>query len=61
MSMTAWHIVDALAPGECYDVNIELTSPLCTGVHQGQWRMSTPTGHYFGGLFCCLFASLYLQ
>lgn len=60
MGVTDWCIVDALAPGEIYDLSIEMTSPMCTGVYQGQWRMSTPTGHYFGGefhfsLFCSFF------
>ncbi|KAK7098971.1 protein ILRUN-like [Littorina saxatilis] len=48
MSHSGWLTVEALAPGECFDVTLELTSPSTAGVHQGQWRMATPTGHYFG-------------
>lgn len=48
MAVTDMKMVDALGPGECYDVGVEMTSPQRTGVYQGQWRMSTPTGHYFG-------------
>jgi len=40
--------VEALEPGACTDVSVELTSPLQTGIHQGQWRMSTPSGLLFG-------------
>ena len=58
MGHTGWYLVEALAPGECCDINLEMTSPATTGVHQGQWRMSTPTGHYFGGRVAALFDCL---
>ncbi|XP_076450492.1 protein ILRUN-like [Babylonia areolata] len=48
MGHPGWLMVEALNPGEACDINLELTSPAVTGVHQGQWRMATPTGHYFG-------------
>jgi len=41
--------VDMLKPGEMADVSIEMTSPSETGIHQGQWRMCTAAGLYFGG------------
>jgi len=41
--------VDLLKPGEMTDVSIEMTSPYETGIHQGQWRMCTAAGLYFGG------------
>jgi len=41
--------VDMLKPGEMTDVSIEMTSPSKTGIHQGQWRMCTAAGLYFGG------------
>lgn len=41
--------VDMLQPGEMTDVSIEMTSPSQTGIHQGQWRMCTAAGLYFGG------------
>ena len=44
-------LVDALKPGEMTDVSIEMGSPSTTGIYHGQWRMSTPTGLYFGGIF----------
>jgi len=49
--------VDMLKPGEMADVSVEMTSPSETGIHQGQWRMCTAAGLYFGGqlliiLFC---------
>jgi len=41
--------VDMLKPGEMTDVSVEMTSPSQTGIHQGQWRMCTAAGLYFGG------------
>jgi len=38
-----------LKPGEMTDVSVEMTSPSETGIHQGQWRMRTSAGLYFGG------------
>jgi len=42
-----------LKPGEMADISIEMTSPSETGIHQGQWRMSTAAGLYFGGKLSC--------
>ena len=42
-------VVDGLLPGQCTEISLEMTSPTTTGIYQGQWRMSTPTGLYFGG------------
>jgi len=53
--------VDMLKPGEMTDVSVEMTSPLETGIHQGQWRMSTAAGLYFGGKlpsYCFVIAHL---
>lgn len=41
-------LVDALNPGNVTDISVELTSPEKPGMYQGQWRMSTATGFYFG-------------
>ena len=38
-----------LQPGEMTDISVEMTSPSQTGIHQGQWRMCTAAGLYFGG------------
>lgn len=43
--------VPMLKPGEVTDVSVEMTSPSQTGIHQGQWRMCTAAGLYFGGKF----------
>jgi len=43
--------VEALEPGSYTDISVEMTSPAGTGIHQGQWRMSTAGGIYFGGMF----------
>lgn len=42
-------MVEALQSGEMTDVSIEMHSPTAIGVYPSQWRMSTPTGLYFGG------------
>jgi hypothetical protein len=44
-------LVDALPAGETTDVSIEMRSPENNGFHQGQWRMCTPTGMFFGGRY----------
>ncbi|XP_031549630.1 protein ILRUN-like [Actinia tenebrosa] len=40
--------VQSLAPGEAADVSVNMISPNTPGMYQGQWRMCTPTGSYFG-------------
>lgn len=41
--------VKSLDAGEYYDLSVNMISPAKTGMYQGQWRMCTPTGQYFGG------------
>lgn len=41
-------LVESLRPGEVTDISVEMQSPEKTGIYQGQWRMSTATGFYFG-------------
>ncbi|XP_064603000.1 protein ILRUN-like isoform X2 [Liolophura sinensis] len=41
-------MVEALQPGQSTDISVEMTSPCGTGVYQGQWRMSTAIGMFFG-------------
>jgi len=41
-------LVNSLAPGEIIDISIEMISPDKAGIYQGQWRMSTANGFYFG-------------
>ena len=41
--------VKPLGAGEEYDLSVNMISPGKTGMYQGQWRMCTPTGQYFGG------------
>lgn len=48
LSNTDRAIVDALIPGQVTDVSVEMHSPSNTGVYQSQWRLSTPTGMFFG-------------
>jgi hypothetical protein len=38
-----------LEPGQEADISVDMESPVTTGVYQSQWRMSTPTGLFFGG------------
>ena len=41
--------VKPLDASEYYDLSVNMISPEKTGMYQGQWRMCTPTGQYFGG------------
>ncbi|XP_013786782.1 uncharacterized protein C6orf106 homolog [Limulus polyphemus] len=41
-------LVKPLKPREVADISIEMVSPDRPGIYQGQWRMSTATGQYFG-------------
>lgn len=43
-------MVDALDSGQCTDISIEMVSPAGNGIYQGQWRMQTTIGLYFGGM-----------
>jgi len=40
--------VESLHPGHSCDVNIEMTSPQQPGIYEGQWRMTTSSGLFFG-------------
>jgi len=51
--------VKALRPGEMSDVSVEMVSPAEPGIHQGQWKMCTVNGLYFGGK--CLPVLFYLK
>lgn len=46
--------VDSLMPGEQADVSVSLVSPQVSGTYQGQWRMCTSTGQYFGDIIWCI-------
>ena len=52
-------LVQALDPGQVYDLSIEMVSPSHAGIYEGQWRMTTPAGMAFGGnlLTACLSVS----
>lgn len=41
-------VVDPLEPGQMADVSLEMVSPAQSGIYQGQWRMSTAIGQFFG-------------
>jgi next-to-BRCA1 protein 1 len=49
LSNTDRAIVNMLEPGQEADISVDMESPVTTGVYQSQWRMSTPTGLFFGG------------
>lgn len=40
--------VEALGPHEMTDVSVEMVSPQESGIYQGQWRMTTKLGEFFG-------------
>ena len=42
-------MVNALQPGAVTDVSVQMQSPASTGIFQGQWRMQSGTGLFFGG------------
>lgn len=43
-------MVDALPPSTATEVIVVLTSPADLGSYRGEWRMSTISGFYFGGM-----------
>jgi len=43
-------VVDALLPCSITTVNMTLKSPMSTGIYQNQWRLCTPSGHFFGDI-----------
>lgn len=44
-------MVRSLDPQEMTDVSVQMQSPTSPGMYQGQWRMCTATGLYYGGRF----------
>lgn len=42
-------MVRSLEPQEIADVSVQMCSPSRAGMYQGQWRMCTATGPYYGG------------
>lgn len=48
MGGSATPIQPTVAPGETYDVTVNLVAPLVPGVYQGFWTMRAPNGLLFG-------------
>lgn len=46
-------LVRSLDTQEMTDVSVPMCSPNQPGMYQGQWRMCTATGLYFGGKMIC--------
>lgn len=42
-------MVKSLDPQEISDVSVQMRSPTNPGMYQGQWRMCTATGLFYGG------------
>lgn len=42
-------MVKSLDPQEISDVSVQMRSPTSPGMYQGQWRMCTATGLFYGG------------
>ena len=42
-------MVRSLEPQEMFDVSVQMHSPVAPAMYQGQWRMCTATGLFFGG------------
>lgn len=42
-------MVKSLDPQEISDVSVQMRSPTVPGMYQGQWRMCTATGLFYGG------------
>ncbi|KAL6483135.1 hypothetical protein MHYP_G00080070 [Metynnis hypsauchen] len=43
-------MVRSLDPQEMYDVSVQMRSPVAPGMYQGQWRMCTATGLFYGDI-----------
>ncbi|XP_030624353.1 protein ILRUN [Chanos chanos] len=41
-------MVRSLEPQEMYDISVQMRSPATPGMYQGQWRMCTATGLFYG-------------
>lgn len=48
--------VGPLDPGCVTDVSVNMVSPPTSGMYQGQWRMCSPTGQYFGDVIWVIVA-----
>lgn len=46
--------VAPLPPGTSTEISLQMTSPAQPGVYQSKWRMITPSGSYFGGIYLFL-------
>lgn len=55
-------MVKSLDPQEMTDVSVQMKSPTAPGMYQGQWRMCTATGLFYGGRLLLLlsFNQLYV-
>lgn len=42
-------MMKSLDPQEISDVSVQMRSPTAPGMYQGQWRMCTATGLFYGG------------
>lgn len=42
-------MVRSLDPQEISEVSVQMRSPVTPGMYQGQWRMCTATGLFYGG------------
>lgn len=42
-------MVKSLDPQEISDISVQMRSPAAPGMYQGQWRMCTGTGLFYGG------------
>lgn len=42
-------MVKSLDPQEISDISVQMKSPAAPGMYQGQWRMCTATGLFYGG------------
>lgn len=52
-------MVQSLEPQEITDVSVQMCSPSTAGMYQGQWRMCTATGLYYGGKYYFLIYDFY--
>jgi hypothetical protein len=42
--------VRPVGPGCTVDLSVDMVSPEQPGIYESKWRMSTPSGSYFGGV-----------
>lgn len=48
-------LVEPLLPHQSGDISVEMYSPSQPGTYEGQWRMTTANGMFFGGKLNFLF------